>query len=243
MALIVMAKKGYGEEAERRYPNLAGKVNLIYEGDSRFVICNCRIQISGLILNVCEGRPDRVQFGGHFIPAQFWGLLMKCKGRMTALLMIALLAGAAIGQQGSKHILGADELKKALPAEYFFRGQKAPVQVRNAVGFQMADGKMMLAALVDASGYSTAIQQKYQGLLITEVKLKIGESALLPGQYGFGFTSDGKFMVMDVGNNDVLSTSSQTDQGVQHAVPLKLVEDGSGYKLYAGKKSVGITAE
>ena len=108
-------------------------------------------------------------------------------------------------------MLGSDELKKAVPSEYFFRGQKAPVQLRNAVGFKGPEGKMVLAALVDASGYSTAIQQKYQGLLITEVKLNIGGSTLPPGQYGFGFTSDGKFMVMDVGNDDVLSTSSQPD--------------------------------
>ena len=35
----------------------------------------------------------------------------------------------------------------------------------------------------------------------------------------------------------------QTDASIQHAVPLKLVEDGDGYKLYAGKKWVGIRAE
>src|SRR6202051_4933450 len=114
-----------------------------------------------------------------------------------------LLLASAVAQQVSRHVLSGDELKKAVPAEYFFRGQKAPVQVRNAVGFQLADGKMMLAALVDASGYSTAIQQKYQGLLITEAKLNIGGSELAPGQYGFGFTADNKFVVMDVGNNDV----------------------------------------
>ena len=101
----------------------------------------------------------------------------------------------------------------------------------------------MLAALVDASGYSTAIQQKYQGMLITELKLSVGESTLAPGQYGFGFTSDGKFVVMDVGNDDVLSTSSQADSALQHAVPLKLVEDGGGYKLYAGKKWVALKPE
>ena len=168
---------------------------------------------------------------------------MRLYRRSSWLLLVIALAGAAVSQQGSKHVLGSDELKKAVPAEYFFRGQKAPVQVRNAVGFQAADGKMMLAALVDASGYSTAIQQKYQGMLITEVKLNIGGSTLPPGQYGFGFTSDGKFMVMDVGNDDVLSTSSQTDSALQHAVPLKLIEDGAGYKLYAGKKWVGIGLE
>src|SRR5436305_2180207 len=149
--------------------------------------------------------------------------------------LILAISSLAVAQQPSRHVLSSDELKKAVPAEYFFRGQKAPVQLRNAVGFQLANGKMALAALVDASGYSTAIQQKYQGLLITETKLKIGGSELAPGQYGFGFTADGKVNVMDVANNDVLSAPSQSDAALQHAVPLKLVEDGAGYKLYAGK--------
>src|SRR5262245_52037297 len=127
--------------------------------------------------------------------------MTKTSFRMLGAVLLAVI-GCAIAQQASKHVLTADELKKTVPAEYFFRGQKAPVQLRNAVGFQLADGKMMLASLVDASGYSTAIQQKYQGLLITETKLNIGGSSLPPGQYGFGFAADGKFNVMDVANND-----------------------------------------
>jgi hypothetical protein len=167
---------------------------------------------------------------------------MKRIHLVLSALVLALVTSSA-AQQASKHVLSGDEVKKAVPTEYFFRGQKAPVQLRNAVGFQLADGKMALAALVDASGYSTAIQQKYQGLLITEVKLNIGGSELAPGQYGFGFTADGKFAVMDVANNDVLSAASQTDQALLRAVPLKLVEEGEGYKLYAGKKWVAIKAE
>jgi hypothetical protein len=157
--------------------------------------------------------------------------------------IVGLMLASAVAQQASKHVLSADELKKAIPAEYFFRGQKAPVQLRNAVGLQLADGKMVLAALVDASGYSTAIQQKYQGMLITEIKINVGGSDLAPGQYGFGFIADGKFVVMDVGNNDVFSTASQTEADLKHAVPLKLVEDGAGYKLYAGKKWIAIKVQ
>jgi len=157
--------------------------------------------------------------------------------------LMLILATASVAQQVTKHVLSGEETKKAVPTEYFFRGQKAPVQLRNAVGFQLANGKMGLAALVDASGYSTAIQQKYQGLLITEAKLNIGGVELAPGQYGFGFIADGKFVVMDVANNDVLSAASQTDADLKHAVPLKLVEDGDGYKLYAGKKWVTIKPE
>jgi len=168
---------------------------------------------------------------------------MNKSGLKMLFIVVLTLVGCALAQQASKHILSSDELKKAVPTEYFFRGQKAPVQLRNAVGFQLADGKMMLASLVDASGYSTAIQQKYQGLLITETKLNVGGSSLPPGQYGFGFAADNKFMVMDVANNDALSASYQTDQALQHAVPLKLVEDGGGYKLYAGKKWIAIKAE
>ena len=157
--------------------------------------------------------------------------------------LILILAACSWAQQTSKHILSTDEVKKATPTEYFYRGQKAPVQLRNAVGFQLSDSKLTLAALVDASGYSTAIQQKYQGLLITETKLDIGGSTLPPGQYGFGFAADGRFVVMDVANSDVLSVPYQTDQALQRAVPLKLVADGEGYKLYAGKKWIAIKAE
>ena len=157
--------------------------------------------------------------------------------------LLAMLIGCAVAQQVSKHVLSGDEIKKVVPTEYYFRGQKASVQLRNAVGFQLADSKMSLAALVDASGYSTAIQQKYQGLLITESRLNIGGSSLPAGQYGFGFAADGKFGVMDVANNDVLSAPYQTDQALERPVPLKLIEDGDGYKLYAGRKWIAIKAE
>jgi hypothetical protein len=166
------------------------------------------------------------------------------KMRFAVLSVVAAaLLGSGFAQQGSKHLLSSDELKKAVPAEYFFRGQKAPTQVRNSAGFQLADGKITLVALVDASGYSTAIQQKYQGLLITETKLNIGGATLAPGQYGFGFTADGKFVTMDVANSDVLTVPFQTDSALPRAVPLKMVEAGGGYKLYAGKKWVEIEAK
>ena len=157
--------------------------------------------------------------------------------------LVLLISGAALAQTAPKHVLSSDEVKKALPTEYFYRGQKAPVQLRNAVGFQLADGKMTLISLVDASGYSTAIQQKYQGLLITETKLTIGGATLPPGQYGFGFTANGKFIVMDVANSDVLETAAKVEQDLKRPVPLKLIEDGGAYKLYAGRKWVGIKTE
>src|SRR4029077_18371405 len=125
-------------------------------------------------------------------------------GMVTVMLLTASLA-----QKATQHLLSADELKSMVPADFFFRGQKAPTQLRNSAGFQMADGKVTLAALVDVSGYSTAIQQKYQGMLITESKLNIGGSELPPGEYGFGFSAD-KFLVMNGAGEEGARVPRQT---------------------------------
>jgi hypothetical protein len=156
--------------------------------------------------------------------------------------LVAVLLTSGLAQKAAQHLLSADELKSVVPAEFFFRGQKAPTQLRNSTGFQTAGGKVTVGALVDTAGYSTAVQQKYQGLLITESKLNIGGSELAPGQYGFGFVDD-KFVVMNVANEDALSVPSQTDASLKRAMPLKMVEDGAGYKLYAGKKWVAVKPE
>jgi hypothetical protein len=173
-----------------------------------------------------------------FVEAKF----MKNVRVAAAGSLVMLLLSLGVAQNAAQHLLSADELKNVVPAEFFFRGKKAPTQLRNATGFQTADGKVTFAALVDASGYSTAIQQKYQGTLITESKLNIAGTDLLPGAYGFGFAAD-KFVVMNVASEDALSGSYQTDASLKRAVPLKLVEDGSGYKLYAGKKWVSVKPE
>jgi len=156
--------------------------------------------------------------------------------------LITVLLSVGLAQNAAQHLFSADELKNVVPSEFFFRGKKAPTQLRNATGFQTADGKATFAALVDASGYSTAIQERYQGMLVTESKLNIGGSELAPGLYGFGFTAD-KFIVMNVANEDALSVPYQTDASLKRAVPLKLAEDGAAYKLYAGRKWVALKLE
>jgi hypothetical protein len=165
--------------------------------------------------------------------------------RSAAVLAVAvagILLTPGLAQKAAQHLLASEELQKIVPTDFFFAGQKAPTQLRNSAGFQTASGKLTFAALVDASGYSTAVQQKYQGLLITESKLNFGGSELAPGQYGFGFAAD-KFVVMNVANEDLLSAPFQTDSELKRPVPLKLVEDDGGYKLYAGRKWVAVKPE
>jgi hypothetical protein len=155
-------------------------------------------------------------------------------------LTISLLASLLAFAQSQPGVLGVDEIKKIAPAAFFFRGQSGSVQLRNTVGFKTGD-KFVLAGLVDTSGYSSGIREKYQGFVITEVKLDVEGNSLPPGQYGFGF-KDGKFRVMDVGANDVLDVAAHRDEELRRAVPLKFVAESDGYKLYAGKDWIGIKA-
>ncbi len=139
-------------------------------------------------------------------------------------------------------VVATAELKTIVPAGFFYRGQSATVQARNSAAIRTHDQKYIIAALVDTSGYATDVKQKYQGLFITEVKLKIEGSELAPGQYGLGFVGD-KFVVTDVGANNILSVSAKHDAELKRAVPLKIVKQGEEYRLYAGKNYVTLVVE
>ena len=116
--------------------------------------------------------------------------------------------------QASAQILSGDTLKKVVPTTYFFAGQSAAVQTRNSVALKSAGGHFVLAGLVDTSGYSTAIQEKYQGFFITESKLTFDGATLEPGEYGFGFKG-GKFLVMNVASTDLLSAQHDVDLAIR----------------------------
>lgn len=158
-------------------------------------------------------------------------------------LAVAIFSCLILSAQTKPGVLSPDEVRKVTPVTYFFRGQSATVQLRNSAGLSVAGGKLVLAGLVDTSGYASDVQAKYQGLLITEVKLNIEGTDLPPGQYGFGFAQDGKFLVMDVGANDVFSVTGKMDEKLAHPVPLKIVENEGSYRLYAGRRWVSVKPE
>jgi hypothetical protein len=163
---------------------------------------------------------------------------MKCNRKMMWLVLVSALALVSASAQ----VLTSDQVKKVVPNSFFFADQSAAVQLRNAGGLKNSAGKLVLAGLVDTSGYSTAIAERYQGFLITETKLSFDGGTLEAGAYGFGF-KDGKFTVMNVAGTDLLSIASQNDDQLKHPVPLKFEKDGAGYRLYAGRKYVVVKAD
>jgi hypothetical protein len=158
-------------------------------------------------------------------------------------LVLAVLSAIALAQQSKPAgVVEKADLKTLVPSSYFYRGQSATVQLRNSAAIRTKDQKYILAGLVDTAGYASDVAQKYQGLFISEVKLKVEGSELAPGEYGMGFVGD-KFVVTDVGANDLLTVSCKRDQNIKRPLPLQMVQEGGEYRLYAGRKYVTLSVE
>ena len=163
-------------------------------------------------------------------------------------LVTLLLASLFISRPGhvsaaadtSPGILKAADMANLMPATVFFRGQVASVQARNSGGVKLADGMLVLCALVDTSGYSTAVQQKYQAYFITEVALDINGQVLKAGAYGVGFVEGNKFLVMDLGAHDLFTTLGVHDADLKRPTPLQVLADTAPnrYRLYINRNYV-----
>lgn len=149
-------------------------------------------------------------------------------------------AQSALPKPAEDTVLKAADIKEKLfPGAVFFRGQSAPVEMRNTGGVHFSDDFYVLAGLVDNSGYSSGIREKYQAYLLSEVRLEIGGKTLEPGAYGAGFLAGGKFVVMDLAARDVFVTAAGRDAEIKRPVPLQVVATGAAaYRLYIGRDFV-----
>ena len=117
----------------------------------------------------------------------FVGMAILSAG-MLAGTSTMLHAQSALPKPDKDTVLQASDIRpKLFPESVFFRGQTAPAQMRNTGGIHFSDDLYMLEGLVDNSGYSTGIREKYQAYLITEATLQFGAQTLKPGAYGVGF--------------------------------------------------------
>lgn len=163
-------------------------------------------------------------------------------GLAILLILVTLQLPLAGAPAGSEVALKASDITgKIFPDQVFFRGQVAPVQMRNTGGIRFGDDFYVLAGLVDNSGYSSDIRQKYQAYLISEVALEIGGQKLAPGAYGVGFVTGDKFVVMDLGAHDLFQTGSTKDAEMKRPLPLQVVGSGGKYRLYAGRDYVEVS--
>lgn len=136
-----------------------------------------------------------------------------------------------------------NQVSRIVPAGFYFQGQSAPTQMRNATAMRFGEDRHVIAGLVDTSGYAADVRAKYEGFLITDLPITINGEALEIGAYGFGFSNDGKLNVMNIAGDQILSVATTKDNALRRPRPLMMTEAGSGIRFYSGRDYVVIEAK
>ncbi len=166
---------------------------------------------------------------------------MTQKLTILVTLFIVCAVPLSISAQDSATVLTGAELTRVVPPGFYFQGQSAPTQMRNAAAARFGAKRFVIAALVDTAGYAADVREKYQGFLITDSPVRIGGFEVGVGAYGFGFVS-GKFVVLDLSGKELFSTLVENDKNLKRPRPLMMSKGGSGVRLYSGRGYVTIAA-
>lgn len=141
----------------------------------------------------------------------------------------------------SFEILTDTALTRIVPTSFYFAGQSADTQRRNSAAARIGKDRFIIAGMVDTSGYSTEISGKYEGFLITDSPIKLGNKRLGTGAYGFGFAANGQIRIFDLSSKQILSAATQTDAEMKRPRPLQMTAETRGIRLYKGKSYVLIS--
>jgi hypothetical protein len=155
---------------------------------------------------------------------------------------VPVLAQKVADVETSDKVLEGTELTRVVPTSFYFQAQAAPTQMRNSAAARI-NSHFVIAGMVDTAGYSAEIRAHYQGFFITDGEITINGESLPVGAYGFGFTNDGKFNILSLGNNQVLSVASTNDKAMKRPRPLMMAMDGRNVRLYAGRDYVVIAVK
>jgi hypothetical protein len=166
-------------------------------------------------------------------------LSSSCVIHLAAFAAVLVLPLGARGQAAAPGILNAAQAGKLIPVSVYFAGQTATTQPRNSAGVRFADGQLTLAVLVNNSGYSSGVAQKYQGYLLTGIPLDFGGHPLPAGAYGMGVVK-GQLYLMDLGDHGLFHTAATHDAAMHRPVPLQIVAGAANgtYRLCFGRECI-----
>ena len=167
---------------------------------------------------------------------------MNALKHLSVTLALFAIAGFATAQERATVLAGA-ELTRVVPTGFYFQGLSAPTQMRNTAAARFGTTRFVIAGLVDTSGYSADVREKYVGFLITDSEITLNGESLPAGAYGFGFGTEGKLTVMDLAGKNLLSVPITNDKEMRRPRPLMMSADAGGVRLYNGRNYVVIAAK
>ena len=148
------------------------------------------------------------------------------------LLGLLLAWPGALQAQAGFHVVTGKAFDNAVPKDFYLEGNAIPVEKRNTVLLNTASGARVLLGLIDTTGYSSQIQQKYIGMLIAEAPITACSIDLPVGSYGFGLEKpapegSANFLVYDQAGKQLGSCSAEADKALKQPRPLQITKESA----------------
>ena len=105
---------------------------------------------------------------------------------LSVALALLAIAGSATAQDRATILTGA-ELTRVVPTGFYFQGLSAPTQMRNSAAARFGTTRFVIAGLVDTSGYSADVREKYVGFLITDSEITLNGDIFAGGRLWIRF--------------------------------------------------------
>ena len=135
-------------------------------------------------------------------------------------------------------VVPSDQLPQVVPTGFYYEGQVAPTQMRNAAAVRIGAKKHVIVALVDNSGYAAETRSKIEGFWATDLNVRVGGKDLPSGVYPFGVTRDGILNIYNLSGILQISVKTTHDALFSHPRPLVMVKGSDGIRLYRGRDYV-----
>jgi hypothetical protein len=146
--------------------------------------------------------------------------------------------GLASSPAQAPAVVPEEELPRIVPTGFYYEGQVAPTQMRNAAAVRIHERKHVIVALVDNSGYAADIREKIEGFWATDVPVRLGGRNLAVGVYPFGVTREGVLNVYDLAGTLLFSVKTVRDANLRNPRPLAMIAAGDGIRFYRGRDYV-----
>jgi hypothetical protein len=163
---------------------------------------------------------------------------------VVASMLLSLMATNPASAQGVFKVEKGEALNKIVPRDFVLEENSIPTEKRNSTLVITPSGARMVAALLDTSGYSSQVQEKYLGMLIAEGNVEVCGHQLAIGSYGFGLAKamgageghPSKFFLYNQAGKRVAECAAKVDEKLKNPRPLQVVASGGGTaRLYLGR--------
>lgn len=171
---------------------------------------------------------------------------MKTCLAFAASLLLTFMVARPASAQGVFKVEKGEALNKIVPGNFVLEENAIPVEKRNSVLVITPSGARMVAGLLDTSGYTSQVQEKYLGMLVTEGNVEVCSKRIEVGSYGFGLAklpgaAEGKaerFNLYNQAGHRVAECTAKWDSKLRTPRPLQVVTSGGTARFYMGRNWV-----